>query len=67
MKLSPAVVFPMVAPWVLVWPDIDWYLLELKRKEKDQIDMVGAFNYHINKEYKDFIHIQMVLRNLRQE
>lgn len=23
-----------VAPWMLVWPDIDWYLLEVKRKEK---------------------------------
>ncbi len=42
MKMSPTVVYPMVAPWLLVWPDIDWYLLELKRKETD---LVNAFKY----------------------
>ncbi len=57
MKMSPTVVYPMEAPWLLVWPDIDWYLLELKRKEKDQIDLVNAFKYLINKDYKEFVHV----------
>ncbi len=57
MKMSPIVVYPMVAPWLLFWPDIDWYLLELKRKEKDQIDLVNAFKYLINKDYKEFVHV----------
>ncbi len=57
MEMSPTVVYPIVAPWLLVWPDIDWYLLELKRKEKDQIDLVNAFKYLINKDYKEFVHV----------
>jgi len=48
-----------MAPWVLVWPYIDWYLLELKRK--DQIDLVSAFKYHLNKDYKVFIHIYIYI------
>ena len=40
-----------------MWPDMDWYLLEVKRKEKDQIDLVNALNYHVWKEYSDFTQI----------
>jgi len=29
--ISPSVVYPVMAPWTLVWPEVDWYLLDLKR------------------------------------
>ncbi len=57
LKVSPIVVFPEVAPWKLVWPDIDWYLLEVKRKGKGTIDLVSAFRYHVMNKYGDFIQI----------
>lgn len=41
--------------WLLEWPEIDWYLLEVKRKEKGQTDLVNAFKYHITREYNDFM------------
>jgi len=31
LKISPSVVYPLVAPWTLVWPEVYWYLLDLKR------------------------------------
>lgn len=34
LRICPSVVYPVVAPWMLVWPYVDWYLLEVKRKEK---------------------------------
>lgn len=27
LTINAAVVYPVVAPWMLVWPDVDWYLL----------------------------------------
>lgn len=57
LRISPSVVYPVVAPWTLVWPDIDWYLLEVKRKEKGKINLVSALNYHVLEEYGDFTHI----------
>ena len=32
-------------------------LLEVKRKEKGKIDLVGAFKYHVMKEYSDFTQV----------
>ena len=31
MRISLSVIYPVLAPWMLLWPDIDWYLLEVKR------------------------------------
>ena len=57
MKISPSVVYLVVAPWMLVWPAVDWYLLEVKRKEKDKIDLVSAFECHVMQEYSDFTQV----------
>lgn len=57
MKISPIVVYPAVAPWMLVWPEVDWYLLEAKRKGIGTTDLVNAFRYHVMKEYSDFTQI----------
>lgn len=35
LKWSP-VVHPGVAPWKLEWPEVDWQLLGLKKKEKKE-------------------------------
>jgi len=43
--ISPSVVYPVVAPWTLVWPEVDWYLLDVKRKEKGKGDLLSAFEY----------------------
>ena len=65
MRISPSVV---VAPWMLVWPDIDWYLLEVKGKEKGKVDLVSGFKYYVMKE-EVILHrfILTVVRSLRQE
>ena len=42
---------------MLLWPAVDWYLLEVKRKEKDTIDLVSAFKYNVMKEYIDFTQV----------
>lgn len=52
--MSPTVIYPVVAPWKLEWPVVDWYLLDLKRRGKGRGDLVEAFRYCINKGYSDF-------------
>lgn len=59
LRISPSVVYPVITPWMIIWPNIDWYLLEVKRKEKDSFDSISAFNYHM-KEYSHYIQINMV-------
>jgi len=56
LRISPSVVY-VVVPWMLVWPNVDWYLFEVKRNEKDTIDLVNAFNYHVMKENSSFTQI----------
>ena len=40
-----------------VWPEVYWYLLEAKRKEKGMVDLVSVFRCHVMTEYSDFTHI----------
>lgn len=35
LRISPSVVYLVITPWMIIWPNIDWYLLEVKWKEKD--------------------------------
>ena len=32
VRVSPVVVYPEVAPWRMVWPEVDWALLEMRRE-----------------------------------
>ena len=56
MKLSPTVEYPVMAPWRMVLPDVDWSLLELKR-ERRHVDFVRVANQYVLGEYRDFIEI----------
>jgi len=49
LSISPSVDYPVVAPWTLVWPEVDWYLLDLKREEKRKGDLLSAFEYRVMK------------------
>ena len=51
MRISPLVIYPKVAPWKLEWPDVDWHVLEVKRKEKGQIDLVNVFEHPIMEQW----------------
>ena len=33
LRINPSVVYLLVAPSMLMWSHIEWYLLEVKRKE----------------------------------
>lgn len=57
LKICPAVVFPVVPPWLLETPPVDWYLLDLKRKLKGRVDLVSAFHFHSLNEYPGCIHV----------
>ncbi|CAI5655849.1 uncharacterized protein LOC102079324 [Oreochromis niloticus] len=57
LKICPAVVFPVVPPWLLETPSVDWYLLDLKRKLKGRLDLVSAFQFHRLNEYPECIHV----------
>ena len=41
VRVSATVVWPEVAPWRMVWPEVDWCLLELRRKGEGE-DLVRA-------------------------
>lgn len=51
MRISFPVVYPETAPWELVWPGVDWFVLEEKRKTKEVI------NLKIVEKYKDYIQV----------
>ncbi len=34
LQISPKVVFPEIALWKITWPDVEWFVLEKKRKSK---------------------------------
>ena len=55
IEISPIVIYPVEAPWKLEWPDVDWHVLEVNRKEKDQIDFVNVFEHHIMEKCNGFI------------
>ena len=57
MRKSPIVIYPKVAPWKLEWPDVDWHVLEVKRKGKGQIDLVNVFEHHIIEKCSGFIQV----------
>lgn len=54
LSISLTAVSPVVAQLILVSPDIDWFLLELKQSERDKIDLVSAFSCLVKKEHDDF-------------
>lgn len=56
MKISSSIVHPVIAPWKMRCPEVDWYLLEVKRKE-ESADLVGVFNDYITEVYKNFTQI----------
>lgn len=51
--MGPTVLYPVVAPWKLEWPVVDW-CLDLKRRGQGRVDLVEAFRYCISKGYSDF-------------
>lgn len=48
LNISPSGVYLVVVPWMLVWPDTAWYLLEVKRKEKYKTDLPSDWIWHGN-------------------
>ena len=32
LKLSPTVVYPIMPPWRMVWPEVDWFVLDIKKR-----------------------------------
>jgi len=32
LRMSPTIVYPEIAPWKIVWPEVDWFVLQEKRK-----------------------------------
>nr|XP_055031454.1 uncharacterized protein LOC129420520 [Misgurnus anguillicaudatus]XP_055031455.1 uncharacterized protein LOC129420520 [Misgurnus anguillicaudatus]XP_055031456.1 uncharacterized protein LOC129420520 [Misgurnus anguillicaudatus] len=57
VRLSPTVVFPALAPWKMMWPEVDWFVLEEKRKAREEIDLVSVFKNRVGEEYGNFIQI----------
>lgn len=37
LRISFTVVYPETAPWKLVWPEVDWFVLEERRRAKEGI------------------------------
>ena len=35
LKLSPTVVYPLMPPWRMVWPEVDWFGLDIKKRERE--------------------------------
>ena len=53
LSISPSVVYPAVAPWMLEWPVVDWRLLEERRAGRG-VDLVGAFEGLVRDWYGGF-------------
>lgn len=53
MNFSPTVAYSVIAPWKIISPEVDWYLLEIKRKE-EEADLLGVFNEYVSEVYKNF-------------
>ncbi len=47
LRISPTVVFPEMAPWKMTWPEVDWYVLEEKRKAKEKVHVNSIFNNRV--------------------
>ena len=54
---SRTVVFPDVAPWLLKTPKVDFHVLDVKRREREEVDLVGVFDNHVQTEYGDCVQI----------
>ncbi len=59
LRISFTVVYPETAPWKLVWPEVDWFVLEGKRRAKEGINKKIVFNNRIVEKYKDYIQVYM--------
>ncbi len=57
LRISPMVVFPEIAPWKMTWPEVDWFVLEEKRKSKKEVNLKSIFNNRIGGNYSEFIQI----------
>lgn len=33
------VIYPEIAPWRLVWPEVDWFILEKKNEARESINL----------------------------
>lgn len=65
MKFSPTVAYSVIAPWKIISPEVDWYLLEIKRKEEDA-DFLGLF--YVTEVYINFTQVYTDgIRTRRQE
>lgn len=64
------VVYPKIAPWKIVWPEVDWSVLQEKRKAQEDTNLERVFNNYIMEKYNESClsrFIQMVLRIQRQK
>lgn len=57
LRISPTVVCPEIAPWKIAWPEVDWFVLEEKKKAKDEINLKSIFNNRVGGNYSEFIQI----------
>uniref|UniRef100_A0A8C2Q875 Reverse transcriptase n=1 Tax=Cyprinus carpio TaxID=7962 RepID=A0A8C2Q875_CYPCA len=57
LRVSCTVVYPEMAPWKLVWPEVDWYVLEEKRRAKGGINLKMVFNNRIAEKYNDYTQV----------
>ena len=54
---SKTVVIPKVAPWLLKTPKVDFHVLEVKRQERGEVDLIRVFNNRIEAEYSEYVQI----------
>ncbi len=57
LRISFTVVYPETAPWKLVWPEVEWFVLEEKRRVKEGLNLKIVFNNQIVEKYKDYIQV----------
>uniref|UniRef100_A0A3B3BBF5 Reverse transcriptase domain-containing protein n=1 Tax=Oryzias melastigma TaxID=30732 RepID=A0A3B3BBF5_ORYME len=57
LQICPVLVFPITSPWMFVYPDVDWCLLDLKRESKGRGDLKGAFHFFSQLAYAEFTQV----------
>lgn len=57
LRIISTVVYPEIAPWKLFWPEVDWFVLEEKRKAKEDINLERVFKNWVVEKYNEYIQI----------
>jgi len=57
LRMSPTIVYPEIAPWKIVWPEVDWFVLQEKRKAQEDINLERLFKDRLLEKYSTYIQI----------